>query len=66
MNSGTRESQESEMPVDGISRDEWPCCLKWGTLIPSIEGPYGVGWEAHNHCPKFQHGWFRYRKSDER
>ena len=44
----------------------FPCCLRWGTLIPSIDGPYGPGWEAHNNCSPIQHGWFTYRAPSPR
>jgi len=36
----------------------YPYCIKWGTPIPSLVGPYDGGWEAHNSCPSSKHGLF--------
>lgn len=42
-----------------------PFCLTWASDIPSIAGPYGPGWEAHNACPASKHGWFVYEVSPD-
>lgn len=35
-----------------------PYCTRWGTRIPSLKGPYGGGWTAHDSCFPHDHGLF--------
>ena len=45
----------SDEAKDALRPWAQPFCAQWGTIIPSMEGPYPPEWAAHNNCGPHKH-----------